>query len=139
MLPFYPTDLPPPLRQGYQVARGDSRFSFTTDAGPPLVRSRFSAVVDVVSWSTQLDRAQLGRFERFYFEETRKGAKPFLMPDPGTDGWGLLTDEGEPLLTDGGVPILLAETWIVSFGLRLPTIQPHDIYWTVSFDLTVYP
>ena len=138
-LPSYPAELPKPLQDGYQVARGDGRIVTRNDAGPPSIRSRFSSVVDTVQFSTFLSRSQWARFERFYVEDTKRGALPFLLPDPGTDGWALLTDDGSRLLTDDGTPILLAETWLVVFGSKLPVITNKATYWTVSFEVTVLP
>ena len=138
-LPTYPTELPAPLADPYQVARGDGRILSRNDAGPPNIRSRYAEPVDAVQFSTFLDRSQLARFDRFYVEETKRGAKPFLIPDPGTDGWALLTDDGSPLLTDDGTPLLLAETWLVLFGQKLPVVTNKATYWTVSFELTVLP
>lgn len=139
MLPSYPPELPAPLREGYQNARGDGRTRMAEDAGPPNVRRRFSAVANVVSFSTQLDRFQLGRFDRFYDEETKQGTLPFLMPDPGTNGWPLLSDDGMPLLTDEGTPILMTETWLCLFGQQLPAVVTVDMVWKVTFQIVVMP
>ncbi|MER8762897.1 hypothetical protein [Mesorhizobium sp. M0968] len=109
------------------------------DAGPPNVRRRFSAVASSVSFSTQLDRSQLARFDRFYDEETKQGTLPFLLSDPGTDGWPLLSDDGTPLLTDEGVPILMAETWLCLFGQQLPVVAAMDMIWKVTFQVVVMP
>lgn len=138
-LPSYPSELPTPLSDGYQVARGDGRIMGRNDAGPPNIRGRFYAVVSTVQFSTFLSRSQLARFDRFYVEDTKKGAKPFLLPDPGTHGWPLLTDDGTPILTDAGVPILLAEIWLVTFGGKLPVVTNKATYWTVSFEIMVLP
>lgn len=138
-LPWYPTTLPAPLRQGAQLARGDGRVPGREDAGPRSTRRRFSAVVDTFSMTTVLYRHELATFDRFYNEDIVKGALPFLMPDPFTDGWPLLTDEGIPLLTDEGVPLLMAETWLCMMGNRLPAISDDDLRFRVTFDIAVLP
>lgn len=138
-LPSYPSELPKPLSDSYQVGRGDGRIVTRNDAGPANVRRRFSSVVNTVQFSTFLSRAQLSRFDRFYDEDTKGGSLPFLLPDPGLDGWALLTDEGLPLLTDEGLPLLVAETWLVMFGSKLPVVTNKALYWTVSFELSVLP
>lgn len=138
-LPSYPAELPKPLQDGYQVARGDGRIMSRNDAGPPNIRGRYSAVVNTVQFSTFLSRSQLARFDRFYLDDTKRGSLPFLIPDPGTNGWPLLSDDGSPLLTDEGTPILLAEIWLVTFGGKLPVISNKATYWTVAFELTVLP
>lgn len=137
-LPVFPPELPRPSRQGYQVALGDGRTKRREDAGPPNVRRRFSAVADMVSLQITVTRAGLARFQRFYDEELGKGSRPFLMPDPGSDGWALLTDEGDPLLTEEGAPILVSETWICIIG-QTPAWVPVGVEWRVSFDVAVMP
>lgn len=138
-LPFYPDELPKPTQDGYQVARGDGRIMSRNDAGPPNIRRRYTSVINTVQFSTFLSRAQLARFDRFYVEDTKQGAKPFLLLDPGTDGWALLDDDGSPLLTEDSVPLLLAETWVVTFGGKLPVITNRATHWTVSFEVAVLP
>lgn len=138
-LPLYPSELPAPLRTPYSVARGDGRLIGRNDAGPRNVRRRFAATVKTISFSTLLSRSQLARFDRFYYEETKEGALPFLIPDPRTDSWPLLTDEGEPLLTDDDTPILLSEIMLVIFGDRLPDDKFNDLEFNVAFDLQVLP
>lgn len=139
-LPSYPSELPPPRQQDYQLASGDGRTVSREDAGPPNVRRRFSAVANMVAFSTLLDRSELARFDRFYTEDTKQGTLPFLIPDPGTDGWPLLDDEGTPLLTDDGTAILAAATWVCLFGAQLPVRRAAGgLFWEVSFQLSVLP
>lgn len=138
-LPFYPPELPKPERAGYQFSRGDGRSRTQEDRGPFNVRRRFSAVANAVAFSTILTRAELARFDRFFDEEVAGGSLPFLMPDPATDGWALLTDEGVPLLTDEGVPLLLAETWVCLFGAQLPAARPVGVQFRVTFEIAVMP
>lgn len=138
-IPAYPSELPRPLADPYQLARGDGRVQMRNDAGPPSTRRRFSSVVDIVQFSTFLDRSELARFDRFYYEDTKKGTIPFTIPDPGTDGWPLLTEGGVPILNESDVPILLSETWLVTFGGKLPAITTRGVNWTVAFELLVLP
>ena len=138
-LPSYPAELPKPLSDGYQVARGDGRIMSRNDAGPPNIRGRYSAVVNTVQFSTFLSRSQLARFDRFYIEDTKRGAKPVLLPDPGTDGWAWLDEDELPVLDEGDVPMLLTETWLVTFGGKPPVVTNKATFWTISFELTVLP
>jgi hypothetical protein len=86
-----------------------------------------------------LSRAEKAHFERFYVEEVREGTLPFLMVDPTTSGWRLLTDEGVPLLTDEGVPLRLEETLLCLFGDALPSETTYGVRFRVSFQLAVMP
>jgi hypothetical protein len=106
-----------------------------------ISRRRLSAVVDVVSWTSEMTRAELAKFDRFYREDLAQGSKPFLLADPSTDGWALLTDDGQPLYADDGQPMLAAETWIVQFGGRQPSISaiPNRVDWRVDIELEVLP
>ncbi|MBN9235091.1 MULTISPECIES: hypothetical protein [Phyllobacteriaceae] len=137
-LPLYPSELPAPLRDTYQIGFGEGRFKSKNDAGPGNVRGRFSSTVHSVPFSTLLDTTQVGRFRYFYFEETKEGKLPFLIPDHSGDSYVWLDDDETSLLYEDGTPILMAETWLVLFD-SLPTIKPRDIYWTVSFTLVVMP
>lgn len=137
-LPVYPIELPRPLRDGYQFGLGDGRFKSQNDAGPYNMRGRYSTSPNTVAFSSLLDRTQLGRFEWFFNEATRKGALPFLIPDPASDLYCWLDEDGVPMLDEDGVPILTTETWLVMFDQQ-PTFTPRDICWTVSFSLTVLP
>jgi hypothetical protein len=61
------------------------------------------------------------------------------MPDPTTDGWPLLDQDGAPLTTEGDVPILLAETWLCLFGDRLPAASIAGLHFRVSMTILVLP
>lgn len=137
--PSYPAELPPPMRQGFQVQRGDGRTITRQDAGPPNIRRRFSSVVDTIAFTTQLSRAQLARFDRFYEEDTKGGSLPFRMSDPMTDGWSLLIEDGAPLRTGAGVRLLVAKKWLVTFGQSLPATTVRGVTFTVTFQLWVLP
>ena len=138
-LPVYPVELPPPLRETFQIAFGEGRFRSNKDAGPGNVRGRFSSTGHAVPFSTVLDATQVGRFRYFYFEQTGQGKLPFLLPDPSGDAYVWLDENERPLLDDDGIsPLLMTETWIVLFD-KLPDIKQRDIYWTVSFSLMVMP
>ena len=139
-LPLYPPELPRPEASNYQEAFGDGRLQGRTDAGPPVGGRRFSSVVNTVQFSTLLRRSQLARFQRFYDEDTRQGSLPFLIPDPTTDGWMMMTDTFQPILNEAGLPLLLSETWVVMFGATLPRITTsRPPLFSVMFELSVMP
>lgn len=138
-IPVYPTSLPPPLKEGYQVARGDGRVVVRQDAGPPNIRRRYSAVPKLVTFRTRLTRSQLAVFDTFYDVETKQGTLPFTMPDPGTDGYPLQDENGAPLLDEEDNPIILSSTWLCLFGEQLPVVTPADMMWDLAFTLIVLP
>ncbi|MBN9243375.1 MAG: hypothetical protein J0I98_11325 [Mesorhizobium sp.] len=137
-IPVYPSELPRPLRDPYKIAHGEGRYRSKNDAGPGNVRGRFSSVVDTVSYSTILRTTQLGRFQWFHSQETKRGALPFLMTNWGEDGLVWLDENEDILLFEDGAPIAATETWLVLFD-GLPVITPRAIDWTVTFTLSVMP
>lgn len=137
-LAVYPTELLAPLRESFQISFGDGRFKSNNDAGPGNVRGRFSSVVDTVPFSVLVDATEKGRFEYFYFVETKRGKLPFLVPDYSGDEYVWLDENAVPILDENGKAVLMTETWLVLFD-GLPIIKPRDIYWTVSFSLSVMP
>lgn len=139
MIARWPSELDPPMQEGWRRQAGDARRRSSTDSGPQRISRRFSRVARPVSIVLDLSRAQLSRFWRFYFEEAREGSQPFLMPDPTTAGWALLTDDGSALLTDEGLPLLLDETWVCLFGDQLPSETIYGVRFRVSFEIAVMP
>lgn len=138
MIPSWPSVLPRPERRSYQVGRQDARLKRNPQAGPPAYRQRFSAVARLVSMSIVVTRARLAVFENFYTIDTAEGSLPFHMPDPLTDGWPLLTSDGQPLLMNG-VPLLMSRRWLVLFGDQTPTVSPAGIESRISFSVAVMP
>lgn len=139
-IPWYPTELPVPVRGDYSLSSGDGRTLFQTSAGLSLVRLRSSATADAISFSTILTRWQLERFRRFYRTEAKKGGQPFWLYDPLTDGFPMLTEDLVPVLADDGAPLLLAEVWLTRFGKNLPverTMSPQ--IHQVTFELERLP
>lgn len=138
-LPVFPPILDRPLREGFSIASGEARRLFEPEAAPVQPRARYSRVAKPVSMSLITDRNGLAIFNRFYEVTLINGALPFLMPDPITDGWPLLTADGFPLLTGAGQPILLAATWVCLFGKNLPMRVPVGVGFRISFSLGVMP
>jgi hypothetical protein len=138
-VPWYPPELPRPLRDGFKLQRGDGRTVTRPDAGPSIRSRRFSGVAHSVPFSTLLYFSEVARFNRFYDEETKQGTLPFLMPDPIFDGLPLLDGEGSALLTNDGKQILIASTWLCVFGEQLPAYRQLELEWEISFGLVVLP
>lgn len=137
--PVWPESLPRPERSSWQANRQDGRLKRRSDAGPTSYRRRFSSTARPVSLSVLLSRDQKAIFENFYVEEIAEGAGLFWMPDPTTDAWPLLTDEGPSLLTDDGTPILLGEQWLVTMGDTLPSEAVIGVEFRISFSVEVMP
>lgn len=139
MIPVWPTELPRPMRPGFSFGAGDGRLRTRSDSGPPRVARRYSQVPDLVSMTFDFSRAELARYDRFFADEIRKGTLPFLMPDPTTSGWPLLTDDGVPLLTDEGVPLLLEDTWLVMLADEMPRRSVAGVRFRLELSLAVMP
>lgn len=135
----WPAALPPPERDTWNFTRQDGRLRSQRDAGPPRYRRRFSATGRLVSLSMVVSRDGKAIFDRFYDVITAGGSTLFWMPDPTTDGWGLLTETPEFILTGDGLPILLGERWLCSFGDQVPSDTVLGIDFRISFSLVVMP
>lgn len=139
MIPAWPSELPNPERNTWQKTPQEARLKRRTDAGPPGYRRRFSSVAKLVNLSILVDRNGKAVFDNFHDLATAYGAKPFVMPDPTTDGWALLKSDGAPLLTHAGVPILLSARWLVQFGDQLPAETIVGNRFRISFSVAVMP
>ncbi|MCV9960381.1 hypothetical protein OIU34_00580 [Pararhizobium sp. BT-229] len=140
-IPSYPAELPAPLRADYVEQSGDGRAQFRPDAGPAVPRLRFASVTDTIPFTTQLRRWELGLFDSFYFEQTKKGALPFTIPAPLIDGFTMLDEDLNVLLDENDVPLLFTETMLVLFAEQgLPARSQIDVEaYRVSFRLTRLP
>lgn len=137
-LTVYPSDLPAPLLAGYQISRGEGRFITQSASPTPNIRGRYSSVSEPVSMRLMLELPQYGRWQYFFIEEVKRGAEPFLMPEPTIDGSLCLSDGYEPLLFEDGVPILATETWLCLLA-GPPTEASNGKAWAISFDVMVMP
>ncbi|KQS84119.1 MULTISPECIES: hypothetical protein [unclassified Rhizobium] len=140
-IPAYPSELPPPLRADFADQSGEGRSFFRPDAGPAVPSLRFAAVSDVVPFSTQLERWQLGVFDKFYEETTKKGALPFTIPAPLIDGFAMLDENLDVLLDENDQPLLYTETMLVMFADQgLPARSQIDVEaYRVTFRLARLP
>jgi hypothetical protein len=137
--PRWPEGLPQrPITDGFSRSFSDSRLISSMSTGPKKRRNRTSLAPTPVSMSFVLEWWQLARLNRFWLEDTGKGATPFYMPDMLYDGMPLFTDDGTPVLTDGDVPILLSADWLVVFDAK-PTHEPFGLRWRASFSVEVMP
>jgi len=139
MIPVWPTELPKPQRSGFQKQHQDPRLRRRAETGPPGYRRRFSSAAQFVSLSMSVTRDQVAIFENFHRNETALGTLPFVMPDPLTDGWELLTPDGEPLLAPDDEPVLIAAHWLCLFGESMPAITMRGIRFVITFPVTVMP
>ena len=139
MTALWPAELPRPLRDGYRQSAVEARGARSAETGPPAYARRYSSVPRSVALSLVLSRSQKAVFDRFWRDTTRHGARPFFMPDPTTDGWPLLTPDGQYLLGTGGTPLLLSAQWLCLFGDSLPAETLRGASFTLSFDIWVMP
>jgi hypothetical protein len=135
---IWPADLPAPIRDDYGVTLGDNRRFTQGDAGPPRPKGNRSKPTRGVAMTLIATRNQLARFERFR-DDVGYGAVPFLMPDYGTHGWGLASEDGAPLMTEGGGVLLLDAWFTCLFGQRAPAISVTGLNFRITFDLLVLP
>lgn len=138
--PVWPESLVQFERAGWQRQPQEARRRRQGDAGPPAYRRRFSAVSRTVSLAVVTDRTGKAIFDRFYEEDCAFGSRLFWMPDPSTNGWGLLQSDGLQLLDGTGRPLLLAARWLCSFGDELPveTIVGQTDF-RIAFTVVVMP
>lgn len=140
-VPVWPADLPQrPLRTGFSLGSPDGRRTVKMEKGPPVFERAFSSAVRPVQASFQVDLNGAMRFDRFWEQDTKKGALPFLLPDPRLHGVQLGTEAGRPLLTHEGAPLLISAWWAVMFGESAPeAVNTAGAWWRISFPLVVLP
>lgn len=139
MIATWPSELPRPDREGWQLRRQDGRQKRQSDAGPPTWRRRFSSVAQIVNMQLLLDRNQREIFDRFYIEDLSEGTGLFWMPDPTTDGWPILDDAGRPVLDDAGEPLLMSARWLCSFGDSTPVETIVGLHFRKQIEIVVLP
>lgn len=137
MILQWPSDLPKPERNSWQMTLQDGRRKAQPEAGPPRYRRRISKPARLVQMSVTLDRDQREIFDRFH-SDCANGTGLFYMPDPATDGWGLFGSDGQPLLS-GGVPLLLSARWLCSWGDQMPSETVIGVEFRKSFSVVVMP
>lgn len=137
--PSLPVALRHPMRQGYLQAYGDGRQIDEAERGSWIVGPKQSRTADEIELTLDLSRAELAIFERFFIDETRRGVFPFLMPDPITDGWGLLDEEFSSLLDEDDLPLIDTEIRMYSFGRRLPNRSIVGVRFRIAIGLRELP
>lgn len=78
------------------------------------------------------------RFERFWFEDTLGGVRPFLIRDQVKDGEALLRT-GCELLLSGDEPLLVTSWWLVQFDGAPSASSLRSRGYEVSFQLSILP
>ena len=139
----WPADLPKPDRTGYGSQDQDARKQRQSEKGPPSWSLGFSSVATLVAMSVLLTRDEKAIFDNIHRYDLKRGTQLFWMPDPTTDGWGLLRSDGAPLLISGGLddgkPILLAATWLCRFGDGTPAESVRGNFFQKTFNIVVMP
>jgi hypothetical protein len=139
MIMEWPTALPRPERNTWQLQPQDARRKRQPDAGPPSYRRRFSSVARNVTMSVLLSRSEKAIFDQFFHETCAEGSQLFYMPDPTTDGWPMLTSDGVPVLTGDGQPLLLSARWLCAWGDQMPTETLQGLEFRKTFSVVVLP
>lgn len=135
----WPSQLPRPERDTWNLTRQDARRKLRSDAGPPRYRRRMSAVAKLVSLSILVSRDGKAVFDRFYDDETEHGSLLFWMPDPTTAGWALLGDNGVPILANKDQFLLLSGRWLCAWGDQPPSETVVGVEFRISFSVVVMP
>ena len=139
-LPVYPPELPRlVLPQPFQENYGDGRRFSRRDGGPDVPRPGWSAAPNTVALTTLLTRVERARFDRFWIEEIQRGLKPFLMRDPGMDGFPAFCADGSPMLMANGKPALMACTWLCIIAQNSLSAKPNGVDWDIAFQVAVMP
>lgn len=138
-IPFWPSVLPRPERDTWAKSPGEARVKKRSEAGPPAYRRRFSAVPKTVRLSMMISRAHKAIFDDFFENVTSYGSRLFYMPDPTTDLWALLDDQGNQILTESGSPILLSAVWLCFFGDDQPAETVVGMRFRITFSVVVMP
>jgi hypothetical protein len=139
---MWPADLPQrPSVSGFSKRVAETRLMTPMDAGPPKVRRRITAAVRPVSVQFDARMSGVARFERFWEEEAKYGAEPFLLTDPLRNETPILETGGLPVITPEEEAILVVSYWLCLFGEGAPTIQPLNsgVWFSISFQLNVMP
>ena len=135
----WPEELPKPERSTWSAQPQEARLRRQSDTGTGGSRLRFSNVAKAVTLSVLLDADQRSIFDGFFEHDTKKGTRPFRMPDPTTDGWALRASDGSLLLTSDGQPILMAAVWLCQFGDQLPSETIVGREFRKTFQVLVMP
>ncbi|ALF02098.1 hypothetical protein [Salipiger abyssi] len=136
----WPSELDKPERNSWNAGWNDPRQKRRGETGGPRYRRRYSAVAKPVSLSLVCTRLQKGVFDRFFEQDTNFGSRVFRMPDPTTDGWAMLDENGTAVLDENGVPILMSAQWLCLFGAELPKeTVVEQVKFRLTFTVAVLP
>lgn len=138
VLPVWPHELDPPLREGYGILRAENRLRRPVEQGPHRQRRKFSAVPSSVPMTLDVSRDERARFDRFYDEEVAEGSLPFLIKDPTTHGLPIMVG-GAWLLDEAGRVITIAAWQIGRFGAPPPEVSVIGVRYRIRCTIEVMP
>lgn len=142
MIATWPSSLPRPERDSWQMQPMDARRKRQGDYGPPGYRRRFSAVPRFATLSLILTHNQRAVFDTFFHDTCKQGALSFWMPDPTNDGWPLTTKAGEPLWVNAQTrePLTISARWLCAWGDQLPAeTVVQQVKFQKTFQIVVLP
>lgn len=139
MIQTWPVDLPRPERPSWQMTTQEARQKTQAELGPPRYRRRISKPARLVTMSLLLDRDQRAVFDQFFHVDCDEGTSLFYMPEPTTDGWDLLADDGSLLLDADDQPLLTGGVWLCAWGDQLPVETLLGVEFRKTFSIQVLP
>ncbi len=139
MIKNWPSELPRPERDTWQMQTENNRIKRQGDGGSPWYKRKYSRAAKFINLSLLLDRDLKAVFDEFYEDTTASGTINFYMPDPTTDGWSILDQNGRSLLNEDNRPLLISSTVLCSFGDETPIETVVGVGFRKSFSLVVYP
>lgn len=137
-IPVWPPELSKFFRADYSAQNQDPRLRRSA-SGPPAYRRRFSAVARVMQLAIDVTRGEKAIFDTFYDVTTQHGTLPFYMPDPVTDGWAAVDEEGTPLLDESGDAVLITSQLLCQFGETPPVETVMGARFKITFSVVVMP
>ena len=116
----YPSTLPGPLRDGYQIAPASQVVSTDMEVGAPRMRRRSSAVNETISVSYKYTDAQMATFRAWFDSATgaNAGASWFTVT-LGRGTSGLVACEARFSTGTFTASVLPGLNWLVSTTLEL--------------------
>lgn len=92
----WPTELPVPLLQGYELETGDPTARTDMESGPARVRRRFTATPDEITLSVLLSEAEMNIFRAFWDGDWSQGAAWVFFPVRDGRTPGIVSKECRP-------------------------------------------
>jgi len=115
----WPTTLPVPMLEGYELESGDPTARSDMESGPARVRRRFTAAPDEISLSVLLTEEQMNTFRDFWKNDWYQGAAWVFFPV--RDGWtpGIVSKECRPTKGKFKAALIKPNVWRVQIPIEV--------------------